>query len=250
MDTRSVEIEGKTIDAAIEKACEEFGLPRERLNIEIISEGSAGFLGGLLGAKKARIKASVMSFDLGLEGRHRDSRKPDMAPKTTPREYTPAVEDDSESLAAKSKEMLEGILERMGLDFPVHVKEASDSIQLNIEGDGSGLLIGKGGQTLDALQYIVNKATNKNGRDRKRILLDTEDYRKRREKTLTALAEKLGQKVKKTRKPVVVNPMNAHDRRIIHLALQDDKQLMTKSRGEGNFRKIIILPAKKGARSH
>ena len=134
MDTRSVEIEGKTIDAAIEKACEEFGLPRERLNIEIISEGSTGFLGGLLGAKKARIKASVMSLDLGLESRYRSEREPatTTAPTTSPREYTPAA-DDSESLTAKSKELLEGILERMGLDFPVHARETSDTIQLNIE---------------------------------------------------------------------------------------------------------------------
>lgn len=239
MDMKILEIEGKTIDDAIEKACQEFGLPREKLNIEIISEGSAGFL-GLVGSKKACIRASILSIDLNMEtplkGRTEvKSEKTDM----------PRKEEIKESLATKAKEKLDGILRHMGLDFPVHVEETSESIILKIEGDGSGLLIGKGGQTLDALQYIVNKASNKNGKGRKRIILDTEDYRKRREKTLISLAEKLGEKVKKTKKPVTVNPMNAHDRRIIHLALQDDKQLTTKSRGEGAFRKIIILPARK-----
>jgi spoIIIJ-associated protein len=92
---------------------------------------------------------------------------------------------------------------------------------------------------------MVNKTISKNGKPRKRIILDTEDYRKKREKTLIALAKKLGEKVKRTRKPVTVSPMNSHDRRIVHLALQNDSQLITKSRGEGTFRKIIILPAKR-----
>lgn len=249
MDKKTLELEGKTIDEAIERACKEFGLPREKLNIEIISEGSSGFL-GIIGAKKASIRASILSFDLTADSTHYDDNKqsiePQPEPQRAPQPTELKTEDSEEPLAVKAKEVLDGILLRMGLDFPVHIKETHDTISLRIEGDGSGLLIGKGGQTLDALQYIINKATNKNGKERKRIILDTEDYRMRREKTLIALAEKLGQKAKRTRKPVTVNPMNAHDRRIIHLALQDDKQLMTKSRGEGNYRKIIILPAKKG----
>ncbi|MEA3470702.1 MAG: KH domain-containing protein, partial [Thermodesulfobacteriota bacterium] len=141
---------------------------------------------------------------------------------------------------------LEGILSRMGIDFPVNAAREDEYIVLDIKGDGGGLLIGRGGQTLDALQYIINKALNKNGRDRKRIILDTENYRKKKEKNLIALAEKLGAKAKSIRKSVTVSPMNAHDRRIIHLALQNDKGLATKSRGEGAFRKIIIVPTKKG----
>jgi spoIIIJ-associated protein len=244
MDTKAIEIEGKTIDDAIEKACQEFDLPREKLNIEIISEGSAGFL-GLVGSKKACIRASILSIDLNMESPSKERMESTATDIQSEKADIPSAEESKESLAMKAKEKLDGILRRMGLDFPVHVEETSESIILKIEGDGSGLLIGKGGQTLDALQYIVNKASNKNGRGRKRIILDTEDYRKRREKTLIALAEKLGEKVKKTKKPVTVNPMNAHDRRIIHLALQDDRQLTTKSRGEGAFRKIIILPARK-----
>lgn len=244
MDTKTIEIEGKTIDDAIEKACQEFGLPREKLNIEILSEGSVGFL-GLVGSKKACIRASILSIDLNMESPPKERMEPTVTDEQSEKNDILSAEEIKESLATKAKEKLDGILRHMGLDFPVHVEETSETITLKIEGDGSGLLIGKGGQTLDALQYIVNKASNKNGKGRKRIILDTEDYRKRREKTLIALAEKLGEKVKKTKKPVTVNPMNAHDRRIIHLALQDDKQLTTKSRGEGAFRKIIILPARK-----
>jgi len=244
MDTKAIEIEGKTIDDAIEKACQEFGLPREKLNIEILSEGSTGFF-GLVGSKKACVRASVLSLDLTMESLPEEKTEPTVTDLQSEKAAVPQTEETAESLATKAKEKLDGILRLMGIDFPVHVEETSESIILKIEGDGSGLLIGKGGQTLDALQYIVNKASNKNGKGRKRIILDTEDYRKRRENTLIALAEKLGEKVKKTKKPVTVNPMNAHDRRIIHLALQDDRQLTTKSRGEGAFRKIIILPARK-----
>jgi len=244
MDTKAIEIEGKTIDDAIEKACQEFGLPREKLNIEILSEGSTGFF-GLVGSKKACVRASVLSLDLTMESLPEEKTEPTVTDLQSEKATVQQTEETAESLATKAKEKLDGILRLMGIDFPVHVEETSESIILKIKGDGSGLLIGKGGQTLDALQYIVNKASNKNGKGRKRIILDTEDYRKRRESTLIALAEKLGEKVKKTKKPVTVNPMNAHDRRIIHLALQDDRQLTTKSRGEGAFRKIIILPARK-----
>jgi spoIIIJ-associated protein len=236
-----IEIEGKTIDEAIEKACKKFNLPREKLNIEILSEGTSGFF-GLVGSKKARIKASVMSIEITLEGVVEETKR---KPAPEPKESAPQAFDDP-TMAKEAQEMLEGILSRMGIDFPVNAAREDEYIVLDIKGDGSGLLIGRGGQTLDALQYIVNKALNKNGRDRKRIILDTENYRKKKEKNLVALAEKLGAKAKRMRKPVTVSPMNAHDRRIIHLALQNDTGLTTKSRGEGAFRKIIIVPTKKG----
>jgi len=229
----TIEIEGKTIDEAIEKACSEFNLPREKLNIEIISDGTTGFLG--LGSKKARIKASRMSIDMGIEAEQIEAA----AQKTPPDEA-----EEPSSMAAKR--LLEGILARMKLDCPVTVKETSDAIILNIKGDGGGLLIGKRGQNLDAIQYIVSKATNKFTDNKKMIIIDTESYRKRREESLIALAEKLAEKVKKTKKAVTVGHMNAHDRRIIHLALQNDEQLITKSRGEGEFRKIVIMPVKNG----
>jgi len=263
MDT--IEIEAKTIDEAIEKACGEFNVSREKLNIEIISEGSAGFLG--LGSKKAKIKASRLSLDIDLDApfellkeeaepappvREEPSATapapaPEPAPAVSPApevSEAPAGKEEHEPLAQRAKSILEGVLQRMHLDFTVSVEETPDTIVLTINGDGGGLLIGKRGQNLDAIQYIVNKAATKIRDERKLIIVDTESYRQRREDSLNALAREFAEKVRKTRKPVTVGHMNAHDRRIIHLALQNDDTIVTKSRGEGEYRKIVILPAR------
>jgi len=127
----------------------------------------------------------------------------------------------------------------------VTATETDDTIILSIAGDDSGLLIGRRGQNLDALQYILNKAVNKSDTERKMIVVDSEEYRKRREESLLGMAERIREKVKKTQKPLSLSHMNAHDRRIIHLALQEDETLITRSRGEGEYRKVIVLPAKK-----
>jgi len=154
--------------------------------------------------------------------------------------------DDGRTAAEKAKRILDGLLKLMQIDSPVVVEETEEAIILSIRGDGSGLLIGKRGQNLDAIQYFVNKATHRSPNGHKMIIIDTEDYRKRREESLVALALRLGEKVKKTKKPVTVGHMNAHDRRVIHLAMQNDASLTTKSRGEGEYRKILILPARRG----
>jgi len=230
-----LEIEGKTIDEAIQKACDAFNVPREKLGIEILSEGSTGFL-GILGVKAARIRAKLLSIEITV-----DQPVPDVAMVTS------APEDAGNGdVAHEAKTFVEGIIAHMGFDFPVAVEEKSEYISVNIQGDGSGLLIGRGGQTLDAMQYLTNKALNRNGNGGKRIILDTENYRRKREESLVALAEKLGEKAKRTKKPVTVNPLNAHDRRIIHMVLQEDRELTTRSRGEGAMRKIIIVPKKSG----
>ncbi len=247
MDT--VEIEGKNIDEAIEKACREFNVPREKLNIEIISEGSSGLL-GLVGAKKARIRAGLLSLDVAFEKTLEppvpvvEAVPEKQVEKAEPARPAPAAGPD-ENMALRAKTLLEGILSRMGLDFPVAIDETEDAITLNIKGDGSGLLIGKGGQTLDAIQYILNKAADKSGKDRRMIVLDTEEYRDRRDEYLVTLAAKLGEKVKRTKKPLTINHMSARDRRTIHIALKNDEALITKSKGEGAYRKIVILPKKK-----
>jgi len=258
----AIEIEAKNIDEAIGKACQEFNVPREKLNIEIISEGSTGFLG--LGSRKAKIKASILSLGIDLEDTFELSKKEKIEleslvlpikkeiPATQPSQARATELKEAAPLAAplamRAKTILEGILTRMELDFPVIVEETSDTILLTINGDGGGLLIGKRGQNLDAIQYIVNKAATKTPDERKVIIIDTESYRKRREESLNSLARELAEKVKKTRKPVTVGHMNAHDRRIIHMALQNDDTIVTKSRGEGEYRKIVILPARISAR--
>ncbi len=268
-----MEVEGKSIDEAIDNACSAFQVPREKLNIEIISEGSSGFLG--IGAKKALIRASLLAIDRMLDT---PFTRPAVKPKTyqtsvhvsepaskgkaagvpevqdrTTTPPTPAVRPafavtggDGEPAQEKAKRILEGLLTRMQIDSPVSMKETEEAIVLNIKGDGSGLLIGKRGQNLDAIQYIVNKAVHHSVNGHKMIIIDTEAYRERREESLVSMAMKLGEKVKKTKKPVIVGHMNAHDRRIIHLAIQNDATLTTKSRGEGEYRKILILPTRRG----
>ena len=313
MSSRILEIEEKSIDEAIEKACLEFGVPREKLNIEIISGESGGFLG--LFSKKAKIKASLVSLDMDFsftdhpkaksesKTEHREKPAKNVIPekkiltekpgkKTEPvvsssntipvskaseskikieprvkpaknvipekkiitekhgKQTEPVISISSAVLASNAKDLLEGILQRISLECKVTVNETPEKIILDIEGDNSGLLIGKRGQNIDALQYILNKAINKFDNGHKMILIDSGEYRKRREEFLLGLAEKIRERVKKTMKPVSLAHMNAHDRRIIHMVLQEDESLITQSRGEGKYRKIVILPAKAGNTKH
>jgi len=268
MSAKTLEIEDKSIDDAIEKACRDFGVPREKLNIEIISESTGGFLGVF--SKKAKIKASLLSFDMDFnltddpqpKSEYRIKIEPRPEPQTEPQSLpdqeariviaTPAVSvsnfihETTPAMLSQTKELLSGILSRMSFDCQVSVNETPEKIILTIEGDESGLLIGRRGQNLDALQYILNKAINKSDNTRKMISVDSETYRKRREESLLEMAQRIKAKVKSTQKPVSLAHMNAHDRRIIHLALQEDESLITKSRGEGEYRKIVVLPARKG----
>ncbi|MDD3250024.1 MAG: Jag N-terminal domain-containing protein [Smithellaceae bacterium] len=305
MSAKTLDIEDKNIDVAIERACREFGVGREKLNIEIISEGSNGFLG--IGAKKAKIRASLFSFDMDFslpdsarqtsppeetsdgkperkadrptdkkpEARHEQRRheaKPEMRNKpehrhrrsVSPESGTsqPAAPSDKSPspavtaveaapattpVALKAQELLAGMLSRMTFECLVSATETNETIILSIAGDDSGLLIGRRGQNLDALQYILNKSISKSETERKMIVVDSEEYRKRREESLLDMARRIREKVKKTQKPLSLSHMNAHDRRIIHLALQEDDELITKSRGEGEYRKVIVLPAKKSS---
>ena len=290
MSSKTLEIEEKSIDEAIEKACSEFGVSREKLNIEIISGESGGFLG--LFSKKAKIRASLLSLDMDFSFTDKPKPKSElkikMDSKKNPEKEVPAenskkrmepvaesaekpkkrMEPVAESaekslvpfpvastvsdpipvsiIGTKAKDLLEGILLRISPEYKVIVNETQEKIILSIEGDDSGLLIGKRGQNLDALQYLLNKAINKIDNDHKMILIDLGEYRKRREEFLLGLAEKIREKVKKTKKPVSLAHMNAHDRRIIHMVLQEDESLTTQSRGEGKYRKVVIIPARTG----
>jgi spoIIIJ-associated protein len=210
------EFEGKTTEEAIENASKELNLPVEELGIDVIEPGSAGIF-GLVGGRKAKIKVTV-----------KVEVEPDLA--------------DAVSLAEKT---LKDILALIPAQASVTADQSNGKIHLQIQGDRSGLLIGRKGKTLDALQFIVNKIVNK-AMDRKlNIVLDSENYRKRRRDSLTQLALKMGDKAKRIKKPVTTNPLNPHDRRIVHLALKDDEHVDTKSRGEGLLKKVVIIPRDK-----
>ncbi|MDI6854576.1 MAG: RNA-binding cell elongation regulator Jag/EloR [Deltaproteobacteria bacterium] len=207
-----LEFEGKTTEEAIENACDHFHLPAESLEIEIVSVGSPGLFG--LGSKPAKVRAALRE-----------------APET--------------DLLAEARETLENILAKMGETARVEARHEDDRITLSIESADAGLLIGKQGQTLEALQYLVSKIISKKSRRKVRLVIDIESYRARHSEALTQMALKYGEKVKKTGKPVTLNPMNPHDRRIVHLALQGDSELKTLSRGEGLYKKVVVYPVKK-----
>jgi spoIIIJ-associated protein len=207
------EFEGKNPEEAINIACAHFQVPQDQLEIEIISLGSSGLF-GLLGGRKARIRAALK-------------------------------EEEEKSLLPQAKAILDQVLQKMNEPCQVHGSQEDDQIKLYIEGKDPGLLIGKQGQTLEALQYLVTKILAKQTKKKPKLIIDIESYRERHKQALIDMALKYGDKAKRIGKPVTLNPMNAHDRRIIHLALQSDKDLKTKSRGEGLYKKVIIYPAKK-----
>ena len=222
---RSVETEGKNVEEAVQKACELLQAPREDLDVEILENGSSGFLG--IGARKAQIRAT----------------RKELPPVPAKESFSPPV--DVSELGQKAQTALKGLLQHLDIEAAVEMKEDGERIYLNIRGDGGGLLIGRKGQTLDALEYLVNKMVHKDPEGKKRIVVDTENYRTRREESLVKLARRLGEKARQLGRPVTISPMNAHDRRIVHLALQNDRSLRTRSTGTGLYRKVIISPDKK-----
>ena len=206
----SIEIEAKTTEEAIKKACEHFHLTEEELDIEVLESSSTGIF-GLVGNRKAKIRVTVKE----------------------------------DSTIAVAQETLRKIISLMSMDTRISAVRKGDDIVLNIEGNNTGILIGHKGRTLEALEFIVNKAVNKAAEKKVRVIVDTENYRQRKEESLKGLALKMGEEAKRTKKTVTINSVNPHDRRIIHLALKGDSQVQTKSDGEGLFKKVHVIPNKK-----
>lgn len=210
---QSIEIQAKTVEEAISIACEKLNAPQDKLNIEILSTGP-GKLMSLFSAKKAKIRAS-------LNG-HTSS----------------AQEDGIEQL----REILETIVQNIDQNATVQMKPDQEETIYEILGDGSGIFIGKHGQTLEALQFLMNKIRLNRYRSCPHIVVDSESYRSRHVESLLSLAERLSAKAKKRRGPVTTNPLSPGDRRIIHMALKKDSELTTWSKGDGNLKKVIIAP--------
>ncbi len=202
--------EGKTLEEAVETACRELGLPRERLEVEVLSSGSSGVFG--LGVKKARIRVKV------IEMQPEESREEKIDPK----------------------KILEELISLLNFDLTVESRRENDVTVLNIQGKDAGLLIGKQGQTLNALQYLLTKILSKVAGEKNLVVLDCEGYRERRRAYLTEVAMRLKEKVKKTGKSSYTDFLNAADRRIIHLALQNDPAVRTKSIGDGMLKKVAV----------
>lgn len=203
-----IEVSAKTVSEAITEACQKFGVTSDRLDYEVIEEGSSGFLG--IGSKPAVIKA--------------------------------AVKVEKNSLEEAAKAFLNDVFAAMNMSVVVAASydETEKSLDVDLSGDEMGVLIGKRGQTLDSLQYLVSLVVNKGTQDYIRVKVDTENYRQRRKETLENLAKNIAYKVKRTKRPVSLEPMNPYERRIIHYALQDDKYVTTYSEGEEPFRRVVV----------
>ncbi len=201
-----IEVSAKTVNDAITEACQKLTVTSDKLEYEVVEEGSSGFLG--IGSKPAVIKARVKS----------------------------SIEDTA-------KDFLKDVFEAMNLTVVVDVKydEANNSMDIDLNGDEMGVLIGKRGQTLDSLQYLVSLVVNKDVENYIRVKIDTENYRQRRKETLENLAKNISYKVKRTKRPVSLEPMNPYERRIIHSALQNDKYVTTHSEGDEPFRHVVVV---------
>ncbi len=250
------EFEGKTDQDAIENACRQLALTKDQMDIVILEPGSAGIF-GLVGSRKAKIKVTIKQKEpqsveeVAVEevvvekAEEVTVASEDVPPSTDPETTAPNTREEEIAIA---KEALENILALIPMEgITVTGKLEDGSVNLNIDGDKTGLLIGRKGKTLDALQFIVNKIVNKSLEKRSRVIIDSENYRRRRQEFLVQMALKMGDKAKKIKRPVATNLLNPHDRRIVHLALRDDNELGTKGKGEGILKKVVIIPKKYGS---
>jgi len=205
---RAVEKSARTVEEAVALAVEELGVDRERVRVEVLEEGARGFL-GIIGGRAARVRVSV-----------------------------------EESVCEKAVRLVRDVVDAMELGAEIATREEGDTVYISLEGKNLGVLIGRRGETLNALQYLVNVAVNRNCADRKRVVLDIEGYRKKREETLQRLALRLAEKARRRGRSVVLEPMNPQERRIIHMTLRGRNDIYTFSEGEEPFRKIVIAPKK------
>ncbi len=201
-----IEVSAKTVEDALTDASVQLGITSDQLEYEIVEKGSNGFL-GLIGSKNATIRVKVKS----------------------------SVEDEV-------KEFLTSVFNAMKMQVEIEINKNEDERFLDVElkGDDMGVLIGKRGQTLDSLQYLTSLAINKHSDVYYKVKIDTEDYRKRRRDTLENLARNIAYKVKRTKRPVSLEPMNPFERRVIHSALQNDRYVTTHSEGEEPYRHVVV----------
>lgn len=244
-----IEVKAKTIDDAITDALVQLGITSDQLDYEVIEKGSAGILG--LGRKDAVIKArkKVVVPEKKLEPVvekkaeapvPKKEEAPEVKVEKAPAKATAAI--DFPALEASVKDFLAQVFSAMQLEVEILTKvdEENKVIDVEFKGPEMGMLIGKRGQTLDSLQYLTNLAVNKQSDSYIKVKLDTEDYRKRRKETLENLAKNIAYKVKRTKRPVSLEPMNPFERRVIHSALQNDKYVSTHSEGEEPYRHVVV----------
>jgi spoIIIJ-associated protein len=237
---RSIETEAGTIDEAIERALEALQVTRDKVELEILENTTRGLLG--LGGKRARVRATIraprgMAEVVGAEV---------LVSRGTPGEPDGTAAD----LVDAARAVLERILSALGVDVPVEVRgPAEDGLTLELIGRDTGIVIGRHGQTLDAIEYLLNRIVAQRGGASIRIAVDVEGYRERRRESLEQTARRLAAQAKKTGRPESLSPMSPRDRRIVHLALGDDAGVTTRSEGEGSYRRVVIIPSRSAGRA-
>ena len=227
---RDVEASGKTVEEAIEHALAELGAERDEVEVEVLTEAKGGILG--VGGAQARVR--VWRIGEGDESQPSDEEEG---------EY---IEDEAE-IAAQT---LDKLLEMMGVRADVSIRDPETpgdglgmaKAVLDVEGDDLGLLIGRRGETLQSLQYLLNLMMTRQFKEHMSFTVDVEGYRRRREKQLNSLAQRMADQVRRTHRAVTLEPMPANERRIIHIALAEDRHVQTSSVGEGDARKVSISP--------
>ncbi|MBS5398543.1 MAG: protein jag [Lachnospiraceae bacterium] len=270
----SIRVSAKTLDDAITEALIQLGVTSDRLEYNVIEKGSAGFLG--IGMKQAVIEAwkkeekaeepeiedfkeavkeeisSIMDEPVKKEESVKEKKESPKQVKEKPAKMPKEKKEEpvkEEQVLAKVEEQTIKAVEQFlkdtlkAMDMDVEITSSIDedgALYVDMKGEHMGILIGKRGQTLDALQYLANRVANKHQSGYVRVKLDTENYRARREETLKHLAKNIAHKVKRNRRPVVLEPMNPYERRIIHSALQSDPYVTTHSEGEDPYRKVVV----------
>jgi spoIIIJ-associated protein len=239
-----IEVSAKTVNDAITEACQKLSVTSDRLYYEVLEEGSKGFLG--VGFKPAVIKAAVkeevnkeVDIKADIKADIEGKKNVEISEKST---SSNSVSSSEGSVEEKAKVFLTDVFKAMNMEVDVDVKynESDKSLDIDLNGDEMGILIGKRGQTLDSLQYLVSLVVNKDSADYIRVKVDIENYRERRKETLENLAKNIAYKVKRTKRPVSLEPMNPYERRIIHSALQNDKYVTTHSEGDEPFRRVVV----------
>ncbi len=266
-----LEFEGKNVEQALQKACEKLNISKEKLKHDVISYGSTGIF-GLVGAKKAKIRVVVPKQAMETVPTSKPRAKPQVESQVESQvkpqvksQVKPQVKPQSESQVKPQSDLdagkaydeavdlgrnvLQRIIDFITTDASISIERNSGNVCFNITGGTSALLIGKHGQTLDAIQHLTEKAINSNVEQRIRIRVDVEGYLEARRASLKKLVKRLSEKVKNTAKPVKIGQMNAHDRRIVHLALKNDANVTVKSIGDGFIKKMIIFPKKEFVRN-
>jgi len=260
------EFEGKDVDDAVQRAGKKLKKGPNELKYDVISYGSTGIF-GLVGTKKARIRVAVSekqqsptgsgatetAIETGTEtatatgteiGTETEAEA--VAEAVTPEPAKAPNEEEVKAAIAAGREALQKIVDQITAGAAITLEEQEGRIKFNIQGEDAAILIGKRGQTLEAIQYIIEKIVNRQHPDRIRVRVDIEGYMENKKNSLKQLAARMAKKAKQTGKPASVGQMNAHDRRIVHLALKNDDGVRTQSMGDGLYRKLVIFP-KKGA---